>query len=421
MSVQETVSSFVYTKWNSRKSLTREQFEHAQALRLKRWLSNALPQVEAFDTAPKSLTDLPIMDKSQLMNHFSAYNVANVTADQVRNALHGDFRLGKMTVGASTGTSGNRGLFIISERERFRWLGSIIAKTISDLLLRKQRIAIILPQGGALYESANRFKRIDLKVFDLVHGVDSWLKTLKRFDPTVIVAPPKVLRYLAETASSLSPTRIFSAAETLDPMDRPVIEHAFGMPVRQIYMATEGLLGVSCHLGNVHLAEDSVFFEYEAVGNRLVNPIITSFRRETQILARYRMNDLLRLSETRCACGSPLQMVQEVVGRMDDCFRLNGPQGTVFMTPDILRNCVLDIDQRIDDFRIIQMQSDQIDLTLKPDVPKEQAVAAKHALESLFLQHHAECYIQLKQAELPFLSTRKLRRVECRLTQGTAL
>ena len=88
-------------------------------------------------------------------------------------------------------------------------------------------------------------------------------------------------------------------------------------------MATEGLLGTSCAHGTLHLAEDAVHFELEPVaGGDLVSPIISNFTRETQIMARYRMNDLLRLKPEGCACGSPLRAIAEVAGRSDDIFEL---------------------------------------------------------------------------------------------------
>ncbi len=48
----------------------------------------------------------------------------------------------------------------------------------------------------------------------------------------------------------------------LDPLDRAAIEAATGVTVREIYMATEGLFGVACPHGTLHLAEDVVKFEW---------------------------------------------------------------------------------------------------------------------------------------------------------------
>lgn len=390
----------------------RARFERRQQAALDRWLRWAVPQVDAFDDAPAGLDALPAMDKATLMANFAKYNRHGITADEVRSAMGRDYRIGALTVGASTGTSGNRGLFVISEAERFRWLGAILAKAMPDLIWRKQRLAIVLPQGTGLYDSANRFRQMTLMFFDLNRG--NWYHGLEAFNPTVIVAPPKVLRYLAEEDADLNPTRVFSAAETLDPIDRPIIEAKLGS-LGQIYMATEGLLGVTCRHNRLHLAEDSVLFEYEPVGNGLVSPLISSFRRDTQILARYRMNDLLRLDPNPCSCGSPLQVVSEVVGRMDDCFCMAGPMGEELITPDILRNAVLKADTRITDFRLVQTGAETVALTLLPGLPLKVAQNAQVSLENLFADRGLRARVNTAQAALPLDTSRKLRRVECQI------
>lgn len=408
--IAEALHSFWITRRLSRPGLSRPAFLVLQSRALQRWIDKDLPQVAAYHHAPRTLYALPITDKARLMADFASYNRPGITADQVTQALQTDCRVGDYTVGASTGTSGNRGYFVVSEVERYRWLGALLAKALADLLWQPQRVAILLPQDTRLYDSARSIPRLALRFFPLALGADHWRPALEAFDPTVIVAPPKVLRHLAEVGARLNPRRIFSAAETLDPVDRPIIETGFGLPLDQIYMATEGLLGVTCRHGTLHLAEDSVAFEFEPAGNGLVAPLITSFRRQTQIMARYRMNDLLRLSDMPCPCGSPLQAVAEVVGRMDDCFRL---AGGVFVTPDILRNAVLRADPRITDFRIRQVATDGIELVLPPGLPPETCAAAQSGLDQALAQIGTRATVTTRQEALPLDLTRKLRRVEC--------
>lgn len=409
----EAIGSFVLTRWVSRKS--RPAFERWQAAPLRRWLDHDLPLAPFYGQAPRQLGDLPVTDKALLMANFERFNIGGVSARDAWAAASADGRLGDLTVGASTGTSGNRGLFVISEAEKYRWLGTILAKAAPDLLWRGMRVAVILPQDTGLYDSARKSRRIDLRFFDLTLGPEHWRATLEDFRPTVIIAPPKMLRHFATSGFRLSPQRVFSAAETLDPVDRPVIENFFRLPVDQIYMATEGLFAVTCRQGSLHLAEDSVFFEFEPAGDGLVTPLVTAFRRQTQIMARYRMNDLLRLSEQPCKCGSPLRCVDEVVGRMDDVFRLESVAGRVLLTPDILRNAVLKADRRIDDFRLVQSATDAIELRLAPDLADEAATAAHQAVRTLLAARKAMATVDLVRAPLPLETGRKLRRVECRL------
>lgn len=409
----EAIKSFAVTRWVSRKS--RRDFERWQARALRRWLDRDLPLAPFYDKAPRHLGDLPVTDKALLMANFERFNIGGVSARDGWAAASADGRLGDLTVGASTGTSGNRGLFVISEAEKYRWLGAILAKAVPDLLWRRQRVAVILPQNTGLYDSARKSRRIDLRFFDLTLGPEDWRAALEDFAPTVIIAPPKMLRHFATAGFKLAPLRVFSAAETLDPIDRPVIETFFGRPLDQIYMATEGLFAVTCRQGGLHLAEDSVFFEFEPVGDGLVTPLVTAFRRQTQIMARYRMNDLLRLSKAPCRCGSPLRTVDEIVGRMDDVFRLASVNGPILVTPDILRNAVLKADRRIDDFRLIQTAPDAIELRLVPGLADDAASAALAAVRGLLTLRQATVSVDLVRAPLPLETDRKLRRVECRL------
>lgn len=364
------LAAFARSLWVSRRR-SRAAFLAWQDRAYARWLRRDVPQVPFY----AGRADVPVIDKTRVMAEFAAFNRAGVTAEEGWAAFAGARQVRGFTVGASTGTSGNRGLFVISDAERFQWLGVMLAKALPDVWRRRHRVAVILPLHTALYDSAAQSRMVRLSFHDLNQPWQDWLAALRKEAPTVIVAPPKVLVWLAGQGG-LRPARVFSAAETLDPPDRAVIEAGFGVALGQIYMATEGLLGVSCAMGRLHLAEDVMRFEFEPVGD-LVAPVVSSFTRRTQILARYRMNDLLRLSARPCPCGSPLQAVDEVVGRVDDVFRF----GSVWVTPDVLRNAVLDADRGISDFRLVQVGQDRVELTLAQEAG---LVTALDALRAVF-------------------------------------
>ena len=120
------------------------------------------------------------------------------------------------------------------------------------------------------------------------------------------------------------------------------------------------------------------------------------------------MNDLLRVQDQPCACGSPLQPVAEVVGRRDDVFWF----GDVMVTPDILRNAVLDTDARITDFRIQQTHEGRVILRLPSVVPDEIKAKARAALSSVLRGRGVEAEISFEALAHDDLFTRKLRRVE---------
>lgn len=360
----------------------------------------------------RRLEELPIVDKHIVMANFARLNVRGASYDAVRAALdRGEDRIDGLIAGQSTGTSGNRGVFVISESERFTWLGVMLAKTLPDFPFKAHKVALALPGFNRLYASAGETGRLTLRFFDLGLGVAAWRDDLIAFAPDTIVAPPKVLRALVEMTSPRI-ANVFSGAEVLDPLDREIIEAGFGVRVREIYMATEGLFGVACPFGTLHLAEDVVAFEFERVGD-LMTPLVTDFTRSTQIMARYRMNDLLRLSDAACPCGSPLQRVARIEGRQDDVFHLRGRAGgLVMVTPDIVRNAVVDADRRIADFRVRQIGADHVELALASDAPAEALDMAAGALQrALMKAGAAPVRINARNGvEAPF--DRKLRRVQ---------
>ncbi len=395
---------------------TRTDVERWQSRRIARFLTQTVARTPFYAGRPvAALSDLPIVDKATVMANFERLNARGVTVAQVRAALDaGQERLDGLVLGQSTGTSGNRGVFVISEAERFVWLGVLLAKALPDFPFVRHKVALALPGYGQLYASAAETGRLALRFFTLGLGLDRWRDELIAFAPDVLVAPPKVLRALTE-CGGLAPRHVFSAAEVLDPLDRAAIEAGMGAVVREIYMATEGLFGVGCAHGTLHLAEDVVAFEWEPApgASGLVGPIVTDFTRRTQVMARYRMNDLMRLADAPCPCGSPLRAVARIEGRADDVFQFMAEDGCrpVMVTPDVARNAVVDADRRITDFRVVQTGPRQVELALAPTLPPDAAAAAQASLSRALARAGAEAVEITRVSGLDAPLDRKLRRV----------
>ena len=396
--------AFLHARWLQARLKTRAALEAHQQRGLRAWRSHLAASF------PHLTGEALVMDKARLMADFPAYNQGQITADEVRAALDtGEVRPG-VACGASTGTSGNRGLYVITDQERYRWLGTILAKGLPDVWRRRHRVAVILPQNSALYQAGNQSRWLKLAFYDLRDGPEAWGAALEAFGPTVVIAPPKVLRWLAENADldRLRPRRLYAGAETLDPPDRRIIEENFGLRLGQIYMATEGLFGVSCSHGTLHLTEDFVRFDLEPVGEGLVSPRMTDFSRRYQVMSRYQMNDLLQLSDKPCACGSPLQAVEAVVGRQDDVFWFD----EIMVTPDVLRNAVLNADPSIEDFRLRQGTDGRVELALPLGLSEMVKAAALQGVETLLKRRGVEASVGLAELDQADLYARKLRRVE---------
>ena len=413
-------AAYLRTRLLRRWLTSRIRIERWQQPRLARLVRDATRQAAFYRPFRDSVfSGLPIVGKHDVMARFEDFNRLGLTAAQVWSMIDRGEAPKGYDVGCSTGTSGNQGLYLVSDEERFVWLGTIVAKAIPLSLQRQHRVAIVLPRSSRLYEAANESKLLKLRFVDLRRGLQSAAEALAAFQPTVVLAPPKALRWFAENDVAIAPRTIFSSAEVLDPPDREVIERRFGVGLRQIYMATEGLFGVSCEHGTLHLAEDVVHFEFEPVAGSpdLVAPVVTDFTRRTQIMARYRMNDILRLDPRRCPCGSALQAVAEVIGRRDDVFLLpnrDPARPDVLVTPDVLRNAVLSADRSIDDFRIRQVDENRIEIVLPVSVSTSSGEAAREAVLRLCAGLGARPDVELHHEVLQPRSDAKLRRVENR-------
>lgn len=339
------------------------------------------------------LSELPPMDRDGLMANFAACNRLGLTVDAATAIAEGRApRLTGYHVGLSTGTtSGRRMPYVISEKERFVWLGTILAKSLGAAALMRPRVAVALPQGSALYDAAQKGRVLPLSFVSLGEGFAAALARLEAFRPEVLVAPPRFLHWLALQRAPLSPRRIFSAAEMLDPPDRAAIAEGFpGARLGEIYMATEGLFAVTCRLGRLHLAEDCMHFDVEPAGDGTAEAMITDFTRRAQVMARYRTGDLLR--EVPCSCGSPLRAVV-VAGRASD--RIGGH------APDTLRDAILA--RGVADFRLVQRGEDDPVLTV---APMQETATARDALEALLQRR-----VRVENRPLTLPEDAKLRRV----------
>lgn len=409
-------AAFLRTRALQRWLTSRERIARWQDRRLEQLRRHAMTHIDFY----RELGDIPwsacpVLSKQDVMRRFEAFNLLGLSAPQVWAMIDRGEAPAGYDVGCSTGTSGHRGLYLVSDQERFVWLGTIVAKALP--LRLAQRVAIVLPRMSRLYQAANESRLLKLRFVDLADGLEAAAAALVAFEPTVIVGPPKALRFFAETRTPMSPHLMLSSAEVLDPPDRRVIERYFGLKLREIYMATEGLFGVSCEHGTLHLAEDAVHFEFERVGGSadLVRPIVTDFVRRTQVTARYRMNDILRLDHRRCSCGSALQAVSEIIGRSDDVFQLphrDAAASLVLVTPDILRNAVLAVDRSIDDFRVRQIEPNCIEVVLPPDIAPAVGDRVRTAMLLACARAGTSPEVRWRQEPLPVRTDMKLRRVE---------
>ncbi|GLK18239.1 adenylate synthase [Herbiconiux flava] len=406
------VARFVRARWGYR-FRSRRQLEAWQRRRMHAFIRRAR---HAPYWAGRRARDFPITDKAVLLEHFDAMNTRGVRLTEALAAAQAaersrDFTptvAGDLTVGLSSGTSGRRGAFLVSPRERMLWAGTVLARVLDRAAVRQLltpwrppvTIAFFLRAGGGLYESVAS-SRVRFAFFDLTEPFDGLVRRLAGAgEVTVLVGPASVLEALARASADAgigAPRLVVSVAEVLDPESAERIEAAWGVRPRQVYQATEGMLGLPCEAGALHLAEETVRFDREwldAERTRFV-PVVTDLERRTQIIARYRLDDVVRVdprAPERCACGRVTTVVAGIDGRADAVLRLPSSDGSrlVDVFPDVLRQALALESADFADWRVTQRGTAvHVALALEPGAKTEPAAAAARqsvdrALHALF-------------------------------------
>lgn len=288
----------------------------------------------------------------------------------------------------STGTSGARGVFLASRTERLRWAGTLLAKMLPDGIFAPARVALLLRAGSNLYDTLSGGARLRFRYFDLATPFDGVLAQLDAFKPTILVGPPSVLALVADAVRTgtirLAPKRVIAAAEVLDPIDAERIAAIFGVPIEQIYQATEGFLGNTCSHGTIHLNEDCMIVERDWIdrATRRFAPIVTDLYRRTQPVIRYRLNDVLVERELPCPCGSPFIGIERIEGREDDIVWLDSARGTGItpIFPDVLSRTLLNAAPAANDYRIEQHGFDALRVAISPGLSEVQQHHVRQAL-----------------------------------------
>ncbi len=374
-SVARIAATFARARWGYRFA-NRDQLFSWQQQRVNRFLGTHLERAKFYGQyAGARLHDLPIVDKATMLAGFDGFNAAGITLDRAISVAEAaertrDFAptIDGLTVGLSSGTSGTRGVFLVSAEERDRWVGLMLARVLTPETLRRLldatrppiRVAFFLRANSNLYESLGS-RRLRFAFYDLIEPTSAHVRRLNENPPDVLVAPPTVLRRLAEMSVEeqlrIAPRQVVSVAEVVEPDDRLLIEKAFGRQLQEVYQATEGFLGTSCPAGRVHLNEEFVHIEPEWLDGeqRRFRPIVTDFTRTTQLVVRYRLDDVLLDATGPCACGRVTRSLDAIEGRVDDVLwslSLGGEDTPIF--PDVIRRSMTLTAAGIREYRIEQ-------------------------------------------------------------------
>lgn len=354
-----------YFRIRHRRFSNREALEKYQQLQLRRFSRRLQAKSLWFSRfVSQPISSWPLMDKALMMNNFDEMNTQGLRCRKLLACAlecekDRDFsrKSGRFSVGLSSGTSGQRGVFVVSPEEQQLWAGGMLAKMLPDGLFAGERVALFLRANNNLYQSVNN-RWLSLAFYDLFQPMRSHYAPLEQQSPTIIVAPAQVLRELALSVKrgelKLQVKKVISVAEVLEQQDRLLLNEVFA-DVGEVYQATEGFLAATCAHGTLHLNEEFLHIEPQWIDERRFTPIITDFTRQTQPIVRYRLDDVLVASNEICPCGNPARAISHIEGRWDDQLQLVNCQGELQIVFADLCSRVLAISLPVTaDYRLIQ-------------------------------------------------------------------
>lgn len=179
------------------------------------------------------------------------------------------------------------------------------------------------------------------------------LDRLNTFRPRLLVCYASMLAPMAEAQLSgvlrIAPEKVITASEEQLQAAKEAAERAWGVAVLNTYAATEtATIASTCRLGRMHLYEDFVIAEpvddsYSPVpdGQIADRLLVTVLFSRTLPLIRYELDDSVRLATTACPCGSPLRVLESVVGRTEASLTLGATGGgMVLVRPNVFHDSV---------------------------------------------------------------------------------
>jgi phenylacetate-CoA ligase len=181
--------------------------------------------------------------------------------------------------------------------------------------------------------SLNAFRMTD-------ESLQEFCRMLAQWRPPYLVGYATALEALARCAAShqlegLRFRAIRSAAETLWPEQRRLIEETFQSPVYNFYGSREiPNLAAECpEEKRLHLISTWRYVEITDEQGRILPPgqagyiVVTDLSNYTMPFIRYKNDDIGRLAKDPCPCGRPSPVLEDLLGRSSDLIRT--PRGDI--------------------------------------------------------------------------------------------
>jgi len=324
---------------------------------------------------------LPTINKQIMMDNFDGINTCEIALEDVKayaveKELNKDY-LGyykdQYVIGLSSGTSGNKGIYITSKELTEKLPFVFLARSGISLKLLPFRILFLLRVFSQGFEDINA-PFVNLQYLSTMTPVKEIIRKINENKINILMAPPSLIRLLLiHKASIHHPLKmVVTYAEVLEKEEKSRFENVFNTKVIEIYQASEGQIGSTCRCGNLHINEDLVFVElYDEKGQEITQPdevatkmLVTNLVNYAQPLIRYEMNDLVVLGE-KCPCGSSFRVIKKIIGRNDDVmYFYNSRRVLQHVFPDLMSRWIITTSDNIREFKVLQNSYDELTIIM---------------------------------------------------------
>jgi putative adenylate-forming enzyme len=379
-----------FRNWNSNKIIKYQESRIRNRVRFVLSRSDFYREHYAgWDTS--DIWNLPVTNKKIMMENLSRFNTLGLAKNELLefclNAERTrDFskRLKEATVGMSSGTSGNKGVEIITKNEE-NLLRAVFFARFDFPKKEKINLAFILRVTSPAF-SLNRFGH-RLTYISQLDSIENIVKRLNNLQPNIISAPPSMLKILAGEKGggrlSVNPIKLVSYAEVLYPDVKDYLKKVFHCEVHEIYKCSEGAIAITCRYGNMHINEDVVAIQLinkdgspTTPGNPCHRLIVTDLHKSSLPIIRYELNDIITLSSNKCKCGSSFRVIEKIQGRADDLFWgiRKTDNSRHFIYQDYISRTIISVSDNIEEFQAIQKDYKHLILRieLKPMVGRQE-------------------------------------------------
>jgi putative adenylate-forming enzyme len=365
---------------------------------------------------------LPLMNKQILMENFDGINTCGIKLSEVQDyaldkELNKDYQgyyRGDYVIGLSSGTSGNKGIYITPKAMTKRLPFVFLARSGIPLKLLPFRILFLLRVFSQGFDDINS-PFIKLKYLSTMTPVEKIIEEINNRQINILMGPPSLIRLILPHKSKIKSKikMIICYAEVLETEDKERFSREFNTKVIEIYQASEGQIGSTCKHGTLHINEDLVLIElFDSEGEPVTKTdvvaskmLITNLVNNAQPLIRYEMNDLIVLGEP-CTCGSNFRVIKKVLGRHDDILYFKTISGeTQHIFPDLFSRWIITTSDRIREFKVIQKSDIRIEIVLEIfNIEEDKQITIKNIKERIekeLLEFNIKIDIMVRVEEIP--------------------